>query len=1062
MSIDASKIQEIIAIVNKVIPGWTGFSDPRFEEEEVNYKKEAMVKARDLINKDELDRLIFADKNFEEVISRFEKVGRSTNLLFQGVPLAGDLNILYRESLDKPVYCQKIYNLLYGDESSSERLRLYVDYVQANNLPNKWTFPTYMLYMCFPQSEMFVKPTAMKRFLELMGRADIWSHAPTPEAYSSILQLATELKIALDEYGPRDMVDIQGLIWIVSGAGTKRVLSKAKKDEFSKLFEEFTKSYVPSVKGQEHASIYAIVREQGQQNYQDILQQAERGVDVTVAVLLKLLPYHNTKGNKGRGAWIHVAPSITKDLKDWYQKAGRTHVEDWPKIAQAILEFIQRCLADPSQLTYACTKFSDLDYTKGFQTGMLTPILNALSPDDYVLINNKSRKVVNYFAGTSYDQPLKFYPEVNASAQSLITEASDVIKKSGLPNVLDGDLFDMFSHWLVAEKKYFQPEVINLALPFSEMFTNREEAEWAFDLLKETAERLGITGAEDPLAAFTLRKSAGDILIRLNYCHWLVHGFAGRSKSLKSMTIAVPQEIVDLPTLYKGVFTQTEGKPDVFLYTLPINSVRPFEGSLRVNFDETLDYIAEKFKGWEKSPYHDRANPKIAEAIFDLDKRSQLFRDGISSDEINEEVQYWKIAPERNGRLWPKWCDEGYVSIGWDELGDLSGISREDFEIRRDSAMQIHNDWTEDGCEQVWKFANMHVGDRIVANRGTTQVLGIGTVTGAYYFVPEVEHGHRFPVKWDDITLREINEPGWRRSIVSLDKEKFDRILNLPAASIKVNPEYSQSQCAEETGFTISKIRSWIKAIERKGQAILYGPPGTGKTYNAERLGKHLIGGGDGFIETVQFHPAYAYEDFIQGIRPKTRPDGGLEYPMLSGRFLKFCDRASEKSGICVLIIDEINRANLSRVFGELMYLLEYRDKSINLAGGELFQIPSNVRIIGTMNTADRSIALVDHALRRRFAFLELYPDMEVLRHYHESTGFDIEGLISVLERLNQRIENPHYAVGISYFLRSDMAEQIEDIWTMEIEPYLNEYFFDHLDWAREFSWIKIKPTILP
>jgi 5-methylcytosine-specific restriction protein B len=128
--------------------------------------------------------------------------------------------------------------------------------------------------------------------------------------------------------------------------------------------------------------------------------------------------------------------------------------------------------------------------------------------------------------------------------------------------------------------------------------------------------------------------------------------------------------------------------------------------------------------------------------------------------------------------------------------------------------------------------------------------------------------------------------------------------------------------------------------IERKGQAILYGPPGTGKTFIAEQLAKHLIGGGNGFSELVQFHSAYSYEDFIQGIRPQSQ-DGELKYSLAPGRFIEFCKKAESCEGLCVLIIDEINRANLAQVFGELMYLLEYRDKKIRLAGSsELFGIP--------------------------------------------------------------------------------------------------------------------------
>ncbi|MFO8056562.1 MAG: AAA family ATPase, partial [bacterium] len=163
----------------------------------------------------------------------------------------------------------------------------------------------------------------------------------------------------------------------------------------------------------------------------------------------------------------------------------------------------------------------------------------------------------------------------------------------------------------------------------------------------------------------------------------------------------------------------------------------------------------------------------------------------------------------------------------------------------------------------------------------------------------------------------------------------------------------------------------------------------------------------------------------------------------------------------CVLIIDEINRANLARVFGELMYLLEYRDKKIPLASGDMFSIPRNVRILGTMNTADRSIALVDFALRRRFACIELFPEYEILRRFHERTGFKTEGLIRLLEEINYQIWDSNFSIGPSFFLLDDVTQHIEGIWRMEIEPYLEEYFFDQPDKAKNYKWEKVKERIL-
>ncbi|MBC8466532.1 MAG: AAA family ATPase [Deltaproteobacteria bacterium] len=278
-----------------------------------------------------------------------------------------------------------------------------------------------------------------------------------------------------------------------------------------------------------------------------------------------------------------------------------------------------------------------------------------------------------------------------------------------------------------------------------------------------------------------------------------------------------------------------------------------------------------------------------------------------------------------------------------------------------------------------------------------------------------------------------------------------------------LNLEYPLKDFAEKTSFNEASLEQWVRAIERKKQVIIYGPPGTGKTFMAEHLARHLIGGGDGFSEVVQFHPAYAYEDFIQGIRPKAKGNGQLDYPVMPGRFLEFCEKAKGCKNLCVLIVDEINRANLARVFGELMYLLEYRNREVPLSGGGAFRIPDNVRIIGTMNTADRSIALVDHALRRRFAFLALYPNYEILKRYHgkEETGFPVEALIEILKELNRMIADRNYEIGMSFFLRMDISEQIEDIWSMEIEPYLEEYFFDQPAKMDEFRWAKIAEKIL-
>lgn len=271
---------------------------------------------------------------------------------------------------------------------------------------------------------------------------------------------------------------------------------------------------------------------------------------------------------------------------------------------------------------------------------------------------------------------------------------------------------------------------------------------------------------------------------------------------------------------------------------------------------------------------------------------------------------------------------------------------------------------------------------------------------------------------------------------------------------------------SDDTSFDQGDIEDWLIGLMRKKQAIFYGPPGTGKTFTAKEIADELVADTDGFRDIVQFHQNYEYEDFIQGIRPSTG-DGDLSYSLESGTFLDFCEEADERNSPCVLIIDEINRADLSSVFGELMYLLEYREDEVQLAQSQVgedesytdtdgFEIPDNVYIIGTMNTADRSIALVDFALRRRFAFLELRPNWDVLREKFSASGVDVEDLIDVMEAVNDDIGDRNYELGHTYFLNAGDRDELRNIWNLEIVPYLEEFFIDQPEKVDNYRWDEI------
>lgn len=240
--------------------------------------------------------------------------------------------------------------------------------------------------------------------------------------------------------------------------------------------------------------------------------------------------------------------------------------------------------------------------------------------------------------------------------------------------------------------------------------------------------------------------------------------------------------------------------------------------------------------------------------------------------------------------------------------------------------------------------------------------------------------------------------------------------------------------------------------LKGKRQVIFQGPPGTGKTYVAQALANCLAGWEDQ-VTLVQFHPSYAYEDFVRGFRPSITENGQAGFELRDGPLLRAAKKArKDRDSMHFLIIDEINRGNIAKVFGELYFLLEYRDKKIVMQyqkeGEDEFSLPKNLYIIGTMNTADRSIALVDLALRRRFHFIEFHPDNDPIKGllglWLEKEAPGVKWVADVVKEANKQLEEyKHAAIGPSYFIKKGLQkEDVPRIWKHSVLPYIEELLF--------------------
>lgn len=498
-----------------------------------------------------------------------------------------------------------------------------------------------------------------------------------------------------------------------------------------------------------------------------------------------------------------------------------------------------------------------------------------------------------------------------------------------------------------------------------------------------------------------------------------------------------------------------------------------------------------------------RLRPELRAALetFDLSTiplyaaqagQTQELTNHVFQQALEQGKRIVKVAPGRDARYWQDCLDGDYMCLGWDAVGDLRqypdkttfqkafhGTGRYDYfpQSQRKS-------------NEVWLFRELEPGDVIVANKGTSKILALGLVTEAYRWDDDrQEHKHIVRVDWDTSYEKEIPaQRVWATTTVrEVEPELFQAILggrkfpDEQSSEPPQYPAYTEQDFLNDVFLDAEQYNSLKSLLLYKKNVVLQGAPGVGKTYAAERLAWSVMEEKDqSRCMVVQFHQSYAYEDFIMGYRPTA--DGG--FTLKYGPFYAFCDKAREDGRPHFFIIDEINRGNLSKIFGELLMLIEHdkRDRPAQLLyAKEPFSVPENMYIIGMMNTADRSLALIDYALRRRFAFFELHPAFNSSGFMGKQKNFasgTFDTLLVHITELNREIANDPglgrgFCIGHSYFCldeeaMSDMKrtaspvtysfaqEQItarlEAVVEYEILPLLEEYWFDAPEKAKDWA----------
>jgi 5-methylcytosine-specific restriction protein B len=509
----------------------------------------------------------------------------------------------------------------------------------------------------------------------------------------------------------------------------------------------------------------------------------------------------------------------------------------------------------------------------------------------------------------------------------------------------------------------------------------------------------------------------------------------------------IPKEIVDnLPNV--------DNKIKAIKYLDIIDKMNNYLTSNKSKFN---NFIELSYEAWK---YSEEVNKKNKAQSLRETKGDALADKGVDS------LHYWIYSPGKNASRWKDFYEEGIIGIGWD-IGNLKKFPNKESMKKKMKEVYDPSKTYMNAAHATWQIANeMKIGDIIFAKKGQSLIIGRGEVISEYLYDDSEPEGYvnKRKVLWTH--KGEWEHPGKAVLKTLTDITPYtdyvEKLNYLFETDIEEDfeeassdfPSYGKKDFLEEAYIDEKAYDTLTELIKEKKNVILQGPPGVGKTWMAKRLAYSIMNIKDpNRVVLIQFHQSYSYEDFIMGYRP-----AGEGFELKKGPFYEFCKIAEIDSDDAeyFFIIDEINRGNLSKIFGELFMLIE-NDKRGNeirlLYSDEKFSIPKNVYIIGTMNTADRSLAMLDYALRRRFAFFELNASFESkgFKNYKERmNNSKFNNLIKCVKKLNEDIKNDEslgegFSIGHSYFCNLDKITNklLSRIIEFELIPLIKEYWFD-------------------